>query len=145
MRINDHSMNEPFKADKRKNEFIRFGKRDDFMKYYVILYFFLNSNMNLKMNFFGYRFELFCRELIFSISMSNSHYNAKLSFFFGIQNFYFSFKSIMNKLLHIWTFTLWRNVLQISTSTKIFCFSILKITSNHLFVWIYPTILMKNL
>lgn len=82
MRINDYSMNEPFKADKRKNEFIRFGKRDDFMKYYVILYFFFNSNMNLKMNFFGYRFELFCRELIFSISTSNSHYNAKLSFFF---------------------------------------------------------------
>ncbi|VDO33401.1 unnamed protein product [Brugia timori] len=33
LRNNGDWMNEPFRADKRKNEFIRFGKRDDFMKY----------------------------------------------------------------------------------------------------------------
>ncbi|EFO18677.1 hypothetical protein LOAG_09821 [Loa loa] len=33
MRINDDLMNEPFQVDKRKNEFIRFGKRNGFMKF----------------------------------------------------------------------------------------------------------------
>uniref|UniRef100_A0A8R1TT97 Uncharacterized protein n=1 Tax=Onchocerca volvulus TaxID=6282 RepID=A0A8R1TT97_ONCVO len=33
LRINDDLMNEPFRVDKRKNEFIRFGKRDDPMKF----------------------------------------------------------------------------------------------------------------
>nr|CDQ03204.1 Bm1088 [Brugia malayi] len=33
LRNNGDWMNEPFRADKRKNEFIRFGKRDDFMKF----------------------------------------------------------------------------------------------------------------
>ncbi|VDK84226.1 unnamed protein product [Litomosoides sigmodontis] len=33
MRINDDLMDEPFRADKRKNEFIRFGKRNQFTRF----------------------------------------------------------------------------------------------------------------